>query len=304
MNTAGLDLNLLRVFDAVYRERNATRAARRVGLSQPAVSNALSRLRAQLGDELFHRAPEGLRPTARADALAEPVRAALGLIEDALEGPEFLPALTRRTFRVASVDYAVAVLMPRVAARLAREAPNSRLVVLPSIGRTLDLLDDGEIDVGLLIRSAPPERFEAEPILRDEYVVVMRPTHPLAEAEMTLAAYAEWPHLLMSPTAEVRGVVDERLAKQGLTRRVAMVVTQFPSAPPILEATDMIHTCPRRIADIYAKRFGLAIRPTPFDTHRGAGPVSMIWRRRLGESAATSWFRKILLEEAATVLES
>lgn len=299
MNIAGLDLNLLRVFDAVYRERNATRAARRVGLSQPAVSNALSRLRAQLGDELFRRAPEGLRPTPRADALAAPVRAALAMLEEALDGPEFRPAETRRSFRVASVDYGITVLLPRVAARLARDAPGARVIVEPSAGRTLDLLDEGEVDVGLLIREAPPERFGQEPLLRDGYVVLMRGDHPLADGPLSLAAYASAEHLLMSPTGEARGLIDQRLAKLGLARRVAMVIPLFALAPPILAATDMIHTCPQRIARIFGEAFGLAIKPLPLEGPHGVGAVSMLWRRRLGETPATDWFRGVLREEAA-----
>lgn len=298
MNISGLDLNLLRVFDAVYRERNATRAARRVGLSQPAVSNALSRLRAQIGDDLFRRAPEGLRPTPRADALAEPVCAALSLLADALEGPEFDPAQTRRVFRVASVDFPIAVLMPRIAARMTQEAPHARLVVQPSVGRTLDLLDEGEIDVGLLIREAPPERFGAEPLFPNDYVVAMRADHPLAERELTLAAYVDWPHLLMSPTGEDRGVVDDLLARHGLSRRVAMVIPQFAVAPPILTATDMIHTVSRRIAELYGAPMGLVWKPFPLSPYRGAGRISMLWRRRLGETAATDWLRTLIREEA------
>ncbi len=299
MNIEGLDLNLLRVFDAVYRERNATRAARRIGLSQPAVSNALSRLRAQIRDPLFHRAPEGLRPTARADALAEPVRCALALLEEALDGPEFRPAETRREFRVAAVDYAAAVLLPRVVRRLADEAPGARLIVRPSIGRTLDLLDEGEVDVGLLIRSAPPERFEAEPLMRDSYVAVMRPDHPLASRPLDIAAFAQARHLLMSPTLETRGSMDAALAKHGATRQVAMVVTHFALAPPQLLASDMIHTCPSRIYDVYGRRFGLVAKPLPFPPLPGVGVVSMLWRGRPGEGAAAGWFRALLRAEAA-----
>lgn len=302
MNISGLDLNLLRVFDAVHRERNATRAARRVGLSQPAVSNALSRLRSQLGDPLFQRAPEGLRPTARADALAGPVRDALALLEDALDGPGFEPARTRRTFRVAAVDYAVAVLLPRVARRLAAEAPHALLQVRPSIGGTLEMLDEGEVDVGLLIRSAPPERFDAARLMRDRYVVMMRPDHPLAAAPLDVEAYAGARHLLVSPSNEARGIMDTALARLGATRTVAMVVSQFALAPPLLLSSDLILTCPGRIAAIYGRAFGLAIRKAPFPPD-GAGAVSMIWRRRLGEGPAPSWFRGLLAEEAAGLEE-
>lgn len=298
MNISGLDLNLLRVFDAVYRERNATRAARRVGLSQPAVSNALSRLRAQIGDPLFQRAPEGLRPTPRADALAEPVRQALALIEEALDGPDFDPAHTQRAFRVAAVDYAIAVLLPRVARRMAAEAPRARLDVRPSIGRTLDLLDEGEIDLGLMIRSAPPERFAAEPLMRDRYVAVMRPDHPLADQPLTVEAYAGARHLLVSPTNESTGIMDAALARLGASRRVSMVIAQFALAPPLLLDSDMLLTCPSRFAALYGARFGLAVRETPFPPD-GAGAVSMIWRRRFGETAALSWFRAMLRAEAA-----
>ncbi|MEO1291212.1 MAG: LysR family transcriptional regulator [Pseudomonadota bacterium] len=302
MNISGLDLNLLRVFDAVYRDRNATKAARRIGLSQPAVSNALSRLRTQLNDQLFQRAPEGLRPTPRADALAGPIRAALALLEEAIEGPEFLPAQTRRIFRIAAVDYATTSFLPHVAARVASEAPKARLLIRPSLGSTLDHLDDGTADLGLFIRDAPPERFEVEHLHSVDFVVVRRADHPVPPGALDLEAYLAYPHVLASPQGDMSGSVDTILSRKGLTRRVALVVSEYALAPPFVSGTDMLHTCPAPFAELYARPMGLVVEALPLEERPALGRLSMVWHRRLGATMAGEWLRGLVREAVAARL--
>lgn len=298
MNLRRLDLNLLLVFDAVMAERNVTRAAERVGLSQPALSNALTRLRGHLNDELFVRGPDGMRPTPRALELAAPIHEALASLEQALDPARFDPATSTRTFRVATNDYVATVLLPPLAARLGRAAPQVDLRVVPLGGRMYDLLDAQEVDFGCTSVGELPERFEACEIVEDSYVVLMRPDHRLAEGRLTLQAYARATHLLVTPRGDPRGFVDTALAQRGLTRRLGLTVNQFAAAPAIVAATDMIATIPKRAADLFGPPFGLAQKPCPVPPPREMTVVSLVWNRRLARHPAFVWFADQMREAA------
>lgn len=300
MNLRSLDLNLLLAFDAVMAERNVTRAAERVGLSQPALSNALTRLRGHLKDDLFIRSPEGMRPTPRALELATPIHEALASLEHALDPVRFDPMESTRTFRMATNDYVAAVLMPAVMKRLARVAPNVDVRLLPIGGRMLEVLDTQEADFGCTSVGELPDRFEAREIVEDSYVVLLRSDHPLAEARMTLQAYAKATHILVTPRGDPRGFVDTALAQRGLTRRLGLTVNQFAAAPAIVAATDMIATIPKRAADLFGPPFGLIQRPCPVPAPRDMTVVSLVWNRRLGKHPAFSWFAETMAQACAT----
>jgi DNA-binding transcriptional LysR family regulator len=270
MNLRRVDLNLLVIFDALMRERNVTRAADKVGLSQPAFSNALSRLRAFFADDLFLRGPDGMRPTARALELADQVHAALAAIDAALDPVKFDPKTAHRTFTIETNDYVVSAFFPALMQMLRREAPGVDIRVSPQAGRSFERLDVQEIDLAISAFGDPPDRFGVEELSRDGYGVVMRKNHPLAEEKLTLARYAAASHLLVTPRGDPRGFVDEQLAEKGLTRRIALTVNQFASAAPIVAATDLVATLPMRMAAIGAKRFGLVIRDAPILPPRGA----------------------------------
>jgi DNA-binding transcriptional LysR family regulator len=298
MNLASLDLNLLLVFDAIMQERHVTRAGDRIGLSQPAMSNALNRLRHHLKDELFVRASDGMRPTARALELAAPVRGALQDLEMALDPAEFDPLTAVRQFSIGTNDYAVSILMPAVSARLQTEAPGVSLRLLPSAGRTFEMLDAQEIDFGLSAFDTLPERFGALPLIDDTYVLMMRRGHPLATGDLDLATYAGARHMLMSPRGDAHGFVDNALAESGLTRRIAITINSFSSAPMLLAATDLILTSPRKIADRFAPLYGLATRPAPFTGPREFSTATLIWHQRLASHPAFAWFRGFLADVA------
>lgn len=296
MNLSGFDLNLLLVFDAVMRERHVTRAGDRIGMSQPAMSNALNRLRHHLKDELFLRGPDGMRPTSRALELAGPVRDALQDLETALDSGAFDPARAVRTFSIGSNDYAVPTLMPLLAARLEREAPGIAIRLMSSAGRTFDMLDAQTIDVGISAFGQIPERFGRQPLLHDRYVLTMRRGHPLASGPLSLETYSGARHLLVSPRGEVHGFVDEALAEKGLVRQIAMTVNSFSSAPAILAASDMILAMPGRIADRFAPIYDLVTRPAPFPGPEAYSSATLVWHDRLANHPAHHWFRDFLLD--------
>src|SRR6202166_4835624 len=210
-----IDLNLLVVFDAVMQERNVTRAGQRLGLSQPAMSHALSRLRHMLKDDLFIRTPKGMLPTPRAEQLAVPVRTALDGLQQSLEPTQFDPSRAVRKFRIAVDNYSAVVLVGILAARIGKIAPKVLLEGQPS--RTLnilELLDRGELDLAIGPHSEPGERFSYQLLLQDEFVAVLRKNRSATSTrELAIETFGDLPHLEISSARHATDFIDEALAK-------------------------------------------------------------------------------------------
>lgn len=300
MNLAGMDLNLLLVFDAVMNERNATRAGERIGMSQPAVSNALNRLRYVMKDELFLRGADGMRPTARAMELELPVRRALTEIEHALDPVVFDPATARRTFTVATTDYATLTLLPYLAGYLMEEAPGVNVHTIPIEGRLYEKLDAQEADYGLTALGTVPGRFGREDIGTDRFVCMMKSDHPLAcHDEIPLDDYAAARHLLVTPRGDAHGFVDDFLSDHNLKRQIAMTVNGFGSVPMIVASSDLIATIPSKMADKCTDFFDLRIVPSPVPKPEGVVGEVLIWHKRLTDHPAHSWFRDLIKRAGA-----
>ncbi len=296
MNLRRLDLNLLVIFDALIIERNVTRAARRVGISQPAFSNALSRLRHYLKDELFIRGPDGMRPTSRALELAPELHQALVQIETMLDPSSFDPATAERTFSIDANDYIVTTSIAPLMQRLARSAPGIDVRILPPAGRALERLEAREVEFAVGAFGDIPDRYGVEILDDNAFVCMMRPDHPLARGKLDIARYATAKHLLITPRGDASGFADEVLARQGLRRRIALTVNQFTVAPAIVANSDLIVTLPKRIADLYAPLFGLKMRCSPVPVPEMYSRIELIWHKRLGLHPALAWFREVLKE--------
>lgn len=297
VNPATFDLNLLRVFDTLMRERSVSRSAERLFLSQPAVSNALGRLRDALGDELFVRRPEGMMPTPRAQELAGPVRTALLELEQSLSQASFDPATVDWTFRVAANDYFTTVVLPTLLPVLREEAPGVDLRLLPQVARAEDYLDANDVDFVFAAGDELPPRYDAIPLLTDDFVCLMRPGHPLTRGRLSVRRFARANHLLVAPTGRGQGLFDARLAELGLHRRVMLTINQFAAAPDLVARSDLIVTLLRRVANRFAEQAGLVTRRAPIDHE----PVvlKLIWHRRFGRHPAHDWFRRRLAAVAA-----
>jgi DNA-binding transcriptional LysR family regulator len=298
MNLRSLDLNLLVVFDAVFTEKNVTRAGLRIGLSQPAVSNALTRLRGHLNDELFLRGPDALRPTPRAVELAGPIHALLTDLGQLLDPAAFDPTTAVRTFTIAAVDYFSVVVAPKLARHLSTHAPGVDVRVMPTAGRAMELLDQAEIDLATASFSDPPDRFGTATLVEDGYSCMVATGHSLAAEKLTLARYAAARHLLVTPRGDARGFVDDKLAEKGLTRRVAMTVNHFSAAPAIVEGSDLVLTAPTKIIERYLGP-RTTMFPAPVDAPLALRRFDMMWHERLGRHPAHVWFRRTLREVAA-----
>jgi len=298
MDIRAVDLNLLKAFDALMNERAVTRAAGRIGLSQPAMSHALSRLRSLFADDLFVRTATNMEPTARAREIAALVATAIEHIEAALSlGAGFDPAKSAAIFTAGMAEYAEIALVGQLARAFAREAPGATLRLLPASGHeAIDQLDHGAIDVAVAHLPHVPPHVESMVLLRDPFVVVVRKGHPATALPLSLEAYAAQDHVLVSPRGATSGALDGILVDFGLKRRLALLVATYLAVPAALAASDLVATVPRRAARQIAATAEIAIMPLPIDF---AMTVSMAWHRRAASDPAQAWFRAMLVAAAA-----
>ena len=315
-----LDLNLLRVFEALMDERSATRAGSRLGLTQSAISHALNRLRYVLKDELFVRGPDGMQPTERAAEIAPRLRQGLLQLQLALAPSEFVPEQTDRRFTIACTEYAGAVVIPSFIARLRERAPHASLSVLPSNLGVAETLRSGRADLAIGSFRRFPEWFESEPLLRENRVWALSAQNPAAREELTLERLAELPHLVITATGEderaIEGyVVDQgverlvtrsdagllqgALAARGLRRNIAVTTPHFLAALAAVSQSDIAALLPRRLAAAFMGRYNLAL----FEPPHPSPPFELmsLWHRQNGDQPAIAWVRKLLREVAAEI---
>ncbi|HYG54154.1 MAG TPA: LysR family transcriptional regulator [Burkholderiales bacterium] len=293
MNVEQVDLNLLRVFDAVLGERSVTAAAARLGLTQPAVSNALARLRNLLGDGLFVRTPSGMDATPFARELAEPVRQALALLDSALaHGPGFDPATSSRAFRFYMSDLGQIEFLPPLVERVHRVAPRVRLeavaLEVDDIGAALGA---GALDlaVGFLPGLGPPVQRRA--LFRDPYLCLMRADHPITN--LTRKRFLAASHALVTYRGGHR-VVEDAMEREGIARHVALRMPHFTVAPMLLERTDLILTLPARVARVFEKRGRLKTLPPPLPIP--PAEVAVHWHERFEGDPGNRWLRDLVIE--------
>ena len=298
MDIRGVDLNLLKAFDALTTERAVTRAAGRIGLSQPAMSHALSRLRDLFADDLFVRTPTGMEPTARAREIAPLVAAAIEHIEAALNlGIGFDPEKSAGILTAGMAEYAEVALVGRLAAAFADQAPRATLRLTPLTGAdAAEQLDRGAIDVAVAHLNTLPAHIESIVLLRDPFVVVARRGHPIAGQQLSLEAYAALNHILVSPRGNTSGALDRILVDFGLRRRIALLVATYLALPVALAASDLVATVPSRTARQIAATAEIEIMPLPLDFSM---TVTMAWHRRAASEPAQAWFRALLIEAAS-----
>jgi DNA-binding transcriptional LysR family regulator len=314
---SALDLNLLRVFDALADELSVTRAGARLGISQSAVSHALGRLRLTLEDPLFVRGSDGMRPTARAQEIAPRLRQGLAQLQEALSPTAFNPADTARRFAIATSTYACTVLMPEVMSLIRAEAPAAELRLYGIDPSLSDDLESGRTDLAIGGFGRVSPRFDREVLFNESGVWALSARHPAAAADrLTLEALADLPQVIMAIAQDRaidgrltegglerwviwddRGALDEALAKIGRTRVIAMTAQDAQSALAIVSRTDMAALAPRRLATAFAQQYDLKLFEPPYRSP--VIDIEALWRRDLGASAAIDWLRSRLRAAAA-----
>jgi DNA-binding transcriptional LysR family regulator len=302
MNMSSLNLNLLPVLDALLAERSVSRAAARVGLSQPATSNALAQLRAHFNDPLLVRKAGGMAPTERALALSGPLRAALLALQQGLQLPTaFDPAAATQNFTIMTNDFVAFAMLPRLLARLQQEAPGVQLqirawqehVVPSELAR-----GDADLMLGFSPRGLP-DGHHAAPLFADRLVFVARKGHPKVDGRINLAAYTKLSHVLVSHEPNARGIIDDLLAQRGLTRHVALRVSHFLLVPPILAKTDLVAALSQIVVRAGADSLKLQILKMPLEIPQAT--VQMIWHERMAVSPAHVWLRKVVSEVGRSI---
>lgn len=294
MKPLPIDLNLLSVFAAMDQARSVSGAARQLGLSQPATSAALSRLRRALGDELFVYAGGSMQPTPMARRLAPNIHATLEGVRNTLDAERhFDPSTTMTSFALGITDYASAVIAPLLFARLERDAPgiDLRLLAYEKAGVGA-LIDGGVLDLVIGAFADPPERAVATPLMRERLVGVARTGHPALAARLDAQAFARLDHALYTLARDGRGVVDDALSAMGLTRRVRVTLPHLMALPELLRTTDLVAAVPSRAA----ARFGDGLATFNLD-FLGLQPwmMHMLWSPYARKDSAHEWLRETVI---------
>ncbi len=295
------DLNLLPVFIALMEERSVTRAAARLGITQPALSNSLSRLRDTLRDPLFIRERYGIKPTQFAEEIAPVIAETLASLDDILIGRQhFDPATATRQFNIAPNSYVEIALMPAVIARLRELAPGIKVSLTPF---GTDLAEAGVISgttdmaIGRIVE--PPENLIIQHLMDDSLACVVRSGHPDIGDSMSREQYERLRHVNVLPRGRLRAGLFQVLERQGLRRELAISVTHFLAVPEIIAVTDYCATLPQLICNQIAKDARLKLVAPPVDM--GTFPVDMAWHVRYRHDPAHRWFRQLLVETASTL---
>lgn len=294
MNLSQIDLNLLVALEALLEERSVTRAGQRIGLSQPATSNALSRLREHIGDALLLRSGAGMVLTPHAEALLPQLRAALAHVRQVMEKPRpFDPAESQQRFVLLATDFIEMVVLPGVVKRVVRAAPRLTLDVRP-FGEVdaVEGLRGGTLDLVLGVFPEVPPGCQAEALFHEGFLCLVRSRHPALpgpRSRLTLKRYAELPHLLVAPRRSGPGAVDVALARHGLSRHVALYVSHFLVAPLLVAHSDMVATLPARAARLLAARHNLRLFKPPLEL--SGFTVTQVWHERTAGSPPHRWLR-------------
>ena len=313
-NFRTLDLNLLRVFDQVMAERNLTRAAANLAMTQPAVSNALNRLRDFLGDKLVARSGYGVEPTPKALALWPAISEALRQLESTLSPGEFVAKDANTTFVLAMADATAAELMPGLVEIIERDAPGVSMRVLPLSTRDpRRMLEEGLMDLAVgffppvMADLAEQEQagrvppFDRQRLFGGEYVCVMRHGHPLAKTPLTLKRFCEAHHLRVSFSGRPFGFVDEALMAVGRQRRVVLTVNQFFTAGRVVATSDLLTVLPRHFVSVTGMADQFVLRELPFELPLVL--VDSLWHRRQGQRSDHAWLRAAVATAAQNAFQ-
>jgi DNA-binding transcriptional LysR family regulator len=296
-NLHNFDLNLLLVLDGVLREGTLSNAAKALNVSQPTISSSLAKLREILQDELFVRSGNGMQPTPRALALKEPVQRVLAAVKgEILDTVSFDPATEIRPYTVATSDIGETLLLPRLVARLAQDAPMVNLRTSVVRPRHLeDALESGEVDlaVGYFPDLARPTTMQ-QTLFTHGFACLARTGHPLIKNGLTLEAFLEAHHILVTSEGSSQELFEDALAKRGLERRCVLRIPHFMSVPFVVASSDLIVTVPQAVAALFSGLVNLQVLDPPIDVPEFA--VKQYWHRRFHHDARIIWLRMMIFD--------
>ncbi|MEF0941624.1 LysR family transcriptional regulator [Rhizobium sp. BR 362] len=302
MNFATFDLNLVRVLDALLREGSTVKAGERLGMSQSAVSGALSRLRYALDDQLFVRHGQGLRPTDYARGLAVPIRETLDRMEAILSGASFHPRSASITLKLAGSDFFAEMLMPRLAREIHERAPGIRVQLVDLVPNSyIDSLERYEADMALIPDAEFPDWIDRRPLFRSSFTTIARRGNRAIEAAgiklgetLPIDLFCDLGHIVFSPEGKTKAMGDAALAKIGRSRKVVMTVPVFFGVCRAVSESDYIALVPRQMAERLADLFGLALYTPPMPLPPAL--IVGVWHKRSTGNPAHRWIRNLIAE--------
>mgnify|MGYP003627855993 CR=1 FL=1 len=295
MKSSDLDLNLLPYFNELMRERKVAKVSESMGVSQPAVSNALKRLRLAFGDELFLRTTHGMEPTTLALQLAEPIAYALDTIKAAAsQQVTFDPSSAERNFRLGLSDLGEAFFLPPLLERLSVQAPGVSITTVRNNLSTLkDDMENGRVEVSIGLSPQLQGSFFRQRLYRERYVCAFRKGHPLNEKKISVEDFLSFDHVVVSAGND-HSEIDRLLERKGIKRTISVSVPHFGSVGHLLQTTNLIATLPSRMHDIIAPPFNLACADHPVDLSEVS--VGIFWHGSLHRDPANQWFRRVIFE--------
>ena len=296
MELADIDLNQLVLFQQLMVERRVSKVAENLGLTQPAVSNTLAKLRRQFGDELFVRTPTGMMPTPFAEQLAEPIGYALGMIHSGLnQHTRFDPASVKRSVTIGMTDIGEIVFLPALVERLRQEAPGVSLHTVRTTATNLrEDMEAGKVDLAIGPLPQLKAGFFQRRLFRQRYVCLFRRGHALDRKRLSLADFKAAEHLIIVSAGTGHGKVDELIKRAGVDRSVRLTIPHFVSVGHLLRRTDMVATVTERLAESLVAPFDLSFRSHPIDLPEIA--INVFWHAKVHRSPAHQWLRGVIFD--------
>ncbi len=292
MNIKNFDLNLLLVFRTLFEQKNVTKASKELGITQPAMSNALNRLRYLIKDELFVRGPRGMRPTQRAIDLSLPITTALNNLELALSSINFSPETTKKLYRISITDDVASIILPNLINFLEKKSPNSSLRIRAEQGNdAIKLLDSNEIDFAVGRFEIIPSRFGSINLFTEQYVCIMRKEHPLSkEDKLSIEQYLSAKHLRVAPKNAPAAPIDRSLSQLNLERDIFVRIDLITLAPSILKNANLVLTLPSKTAQRMANNYNFSIVELPIEL--GKRQTKLLWHKELTNHPTFDWVKK------------
>ncbi len=290
-----IDIRLLAVFNEIYKTRSVTAAAQALGLGQPAVSVALSKLRHTLGDPLFVRTSSGMEPTPFGEGLVRPVRAVLDAVETVLgHRDDFNPATSQRIFRICMTDISQLVLLPKLWQTLRVQAPEIQIEILPLSRDTARLLESGEADLALGLMPQLEAGFYQQLLFRQYFVCMASADHPRITDQLSLQQFEAEDHVVISSSGSAPLIIENEISRQGITRRIALQIPNFLGAAFLVEHTDLLITIPKLLGEMLKGRGAFRIYPVPFPLPQY--DVKQHWHERYHHDPGSRWLRQRISE--------
>lgn len=296
MDIDRLDLNLIKTFDAIHRHHNLSAAAVELGLTQPAISAALKRLRAHFGNPLFVRTSHGMRPTPHADEMAGKIARALGLLREAGQSASFARATTTVHYRIYINDVGMLVVMPQVLRHVSEQAPHAKISIIDlRPDEVVDALDSGEIDLAIGYFLGMPNWARQQTLRKTSYVCAVRSDHPDIGDSLSLDQYLRAKHGMYSTSGSPHSVVDETLARLNLTRDVTLRVPRFAALPFLIARSDLLVTIPQDLGLAFSRLIDIKLFAPPVPL--GDFEIKQYWHERHHAEPAFQWLRSVVRRE-------